>query len=138
MRKINICSTIINLLLSLSGVSLFLFIMARFSAYEWVNPHPCDLEPEELENQFTLLNTLWFTIGCLMCQGCDITPRWVNCISKTLSSENSLFFVVQKGHKTFKMSKIEKQNGHFCHFIFENYALQITLQIALQKRNFRS
>ncbi|GIY46872.1 glutamate receptor ionotropic, kainate 2 [Caerostris extrusa] len=57
------------------GVSLFLFIVARFSAYEWVNPHPCDLEPEELENQFTLLNTLWFTIGCLMCQGCDITPR---------------------------------------------------------------
>ncbi|XP_035213366.1 glutamate receptor ionotropic, kainate 2-like [Stegodyphus dumicola] len=57
------------------GVSLFLFIVARFSAYEWVNPHPCELEPEELENQFTLLNTLWFTIGCLMCQGCDITPR---------------------------------------------------------------
>ncbi|GFW48774.1 glutamate receptor ionotropic, kainate 1 [Trichonephila clavipes] len=52
------------------------FLVARFSAYEWVNPHPCDLEPEELENQFTLLNTLWFTIGCLMCQGCDITPRW--------------------------------------------------------------
>ncbi|KAG8191844.1 hypothetical protein JTE90_022833, partial [Oedothorax gibbosus] len=60
------------------GVSLFLFIVARFSAYEWVNPHPCDLEPEELENHFTLLNTLWFTIGCLMCQGCDITPRAIS------------------------------------------------------------
>ncbi|XP_023230158.1 glutamate receptor ionotropic, kainate 2-like isoform X2 [Centruroides sculpturatus] len=57
------------------GVSLFLFILARFSPYEWVNPHPCDQNPENLENQFNLLNTLWFTVGCLMQQGCDITPR---------------------------------------------------------------
>lgn len=57
------------------GVSLFLFILARFSPYEWVNPHPCNPNPEILENQFNLLNTLWFTIGCLMQQGCDITPR---------------------------------------------------------------
>lgn len=57
------------------GVSLFLFVVARFSPYEWVNPHPCDPNPTELENQFTIWNTLWFTIGCLMQQGCDVTPR---------------------------------------------------------------
>ncbi|XP_022701514.1 glutamate receptor ionotropic, kainate 2-like [Varroa jacobsoni] len=57
------------------GVSLFLFVLARFSPYEWVNPHPCEGNPEELDNQFTIWNTLWFTIGCLMQQGCDVTPR---------------------------------------------------------------
>ncbi|KAG8176522.1 hypothetical protein JTE90_018995, partial [Oedothorax gibbosus] len=56
------------------GVSLFLFIVARFSPYEWTNPHPCDPQPEHLQNQFTLLNTLWFTVGCLMQQGCELTP----------------------------------------------------------------
>lgn len=57
------------------GVSLFLFVVARFSPYEWVNPHPCDPHPTVLENRFTIWNTLWFTIGCLMQQGCDVTPR---------------------------------------------------------------
>ncbi|CAL1279907.1 unnamed protein product [Larinioides sclopetarius] len=57
------------------GVSLFLFIVARFSPYEWTNPHPCDPSPDVLQNQFTLLNTLWFTVGCLMQQGCELTPR---------------------------------------------------------------
>lgn len=49
--------------------------MARFSPYEWVNPHPCIKQPDELENNFNMKNTLWFTIGCLMQQGCDIMPR---------------------------------------------------------------
>lgn len=40
-----------------------------------VNPHPCVKEPEELKNNFSMKNTLWFTIGCLMQQGCDIMPR---------------------------------------------------------------
>ncbi|UYV65686.1 hypothetical protein LAZ67_3005088 [Cordylochernes scorpioides] len=57
------------------GVSLFLFIVARFSPYEWANPHPCDQAPRVLRNQFTLLNTLWFTVGCLMQQGSELSPR---------------------------------------------------------------
>ncbi|XP_076317496.1 glutamate receptor ionotropic, kainate 2-like [Tachypleus tridentatus] len=57
------------------GVSLFLFIVARFSPYEWTNPHPCDPYPATLENQFTLLNTLWFTVGSLLMQGCEVNPR---------------------------------------------------------------
>ncbi|XP_022249395.1 glutamate receptor ionotropic, kainate 2-like [Limulus polyphemus] len=59
------------------GVSLFLFIVARFSPYEWTNPHPCDPHPDTLENQFTLLNTLWFTVGSLLMQGCEVNPRLV-------------------------------------------------------------
>lgn len=65
----------IYLLTAFLGVTLFLFVIARFSPYEWINPHPCVREPEELENSFTMKNTLWFTIGCLMQQGCDIMPR---------------------------------------------------------------
>lgn len=65
----------IYLLTAFLGVTLFLFVVARFSPYEWVNPHPCVRDPDELENNFTMKNTLWFTIGCLMQQGCDIMPR---------------------------------------------------------------
>lgn len=49
----------------------------RFSPYEWDNPHPCNDQPDVLENQFSLLNSLWFTIGSLMQQGSDIAPKWV-------------------------------------------------------------
>ncbi|XP_073988770.1 glutamate receptor ionotropic, kainate 2-like isoform X2 [Rhodnius prolixus] len=56
------------------GVSLLLFVMGRISPYEWTNPYPCIEEPEALENQFTLLNSLWFTIGSLMQQGSEIAP----------------------------------------------------------------
>ena len=55
-------------------VSLVLFVLARFSPYEWDNPYPCIDEPEELENQFTLANSFWFTIGSLMQQGSDVAP----------------------------------------------------------------
>ncbi|XP_046915372.2 glutamate receptor ionotropic, kainate 2 [Dermatophagoides farinae] len=65
----------VYLITSFLGVTLFLFFVARFSPYEWVNPHPCVKDPHELKNNFSMKNTLWFTIGCLMQQGCDIMPR---------------------------------------------------------------
>lgn len=65
----------VYLITSFLGVTLFLFFVARFSPYEWVNPHPCIKDPDELKNNFSMKNTLWFTIGCLMQQGCDIMPR---------------------------------------------------------------
>ena len=46
-----------------------IFILARFSPYEWQNPHPCKPESNIVENQFSLMNSLWFTIGSLMQQG---------------------------------------------------------------------
>ncbi|XP_045449891.1 glutamate receptor ionotropic, kainate 2 [Melitaea cinxia] len=60
------------------GVSVLLFILARFSPYEWDNPRNCLDEPPVMENQFTLLNSLWFTIGSLMQQGSDIAPKAVS------------------------------------------------------------
>nr|CAD7431086.1 unnamed protein product [Timema monikensis] len=56
------------------GVSVLLYLMGRFSPYEWTNPYPCIENPEELENQFSLKNSLWFTIGSLMQQGSEIAP----------------------------------------------------------------
>ncbi|KAK9498543.1 hypothetical protein O3M35_003152 [Rhynocoris fuscipes] len=56
------------------GVSLLLFVMGRISPYEWTNPYPCIEEPEFLESQFSLANSLWFTIGSLMQQGSELAP----------------------------------------------------------------
>ncbi|KAL7026707.1 hypothetical protein ACKWTF_005134 [Chironomus riparius] len=53
------------------GVSILLFILARFTPYEWSSPD----QPEKAETQFTLLNCLWFAIGSLMQQGCDFLPK---------------------------------------------------------------
>lgn len=56
-------------------VSLTMFVVARFSPYEWHNPHPCDSDSETVENQFSLANSFWFTIGTLMQQGSDLNPK---------------------------------------------------------------
>ncbi|XP_054273168.1 glutamate receptor ionotropic, kainate 2-like [Macrosteles quadrilineatus] len=56
------------------GVSLLLFVMARISPREWTNPYPCIEEPKMLENQFSLNNSLWFTLGSIMQQGSEIAP----------------------------------------------------------------
>ena len=57
------------------GVSLLLYVIARLTPYEWVSGHPCDDEPDELENQFSLGNCLWFVVGSVMQQGSDLGPR---------------------------------------------------------------
>lgn len=57
------------------GVSLCLFVLGRISPLEWDNPYPCIEEPTELENQFSLRNALWFTIGALLQQGSEIAPK---------------------------------------------------------------
>ncbi|XP_044759039.1 glutamate receptor ionotropic, kainate 2 isoform X3 [Coccinella septempunctata] len=56
-------------------VSATMFVVARFSPHEWHNPHPCEVFNELLENQFSLANSFWFTIGTLMQQGSDLNPK---------------------------------------------------------------
>lgn len=58
-------------------VSMTMFVVARFSPYEWHNPHPCDVDNHLVENQFSLANSFWFTIGTLMQQGSDLNPKVV-------------------------------------------------------------
>ncbi|XP_034252798.1 glutamate receptor ionotropic, kainate 2-like isoform X1 [Thrips palmi] len=60
------------------GVSLLLFVLARTSPYEWDNPHPCNPNPEELQNTFTLFNSMWFAMGSFLQQGCDFLPKAVS------------------------------------------------------------
>ncbi|XP_023228294.1 glutamate receptor ionotropic, kainate 2-like [Centruroides sculpturatus] len=57
------------------GMTVVVYILARLSPYEWINPHPCEMYPDILSNQFNFLNTLWFSIGSLMQQGSELAPR---------------------------------------------------------------
>jgi len=45
------------------------FITFRFTPYEWYNPHPCNPDSDVVENNFTLINSVWFGVGALMQQG---------------------------------------------------------------------
>uniref|UniRef100_A0A674EBB5 Glutamate receptor n=1 Tax=Salmo trutta TaxID=8032 RepID=A0A674EBB5_SALTR len=63
------------ILLAYLGVSCVLFVIARFSPYEWYNPHPCNPDSDVVENNFTLLNSFWFGIGALMQQGSELMPK---------------------------------------------------------------
>ncbi|XP_017753499.1 PREDICTED: glutamate receptor ionotropic, kainate 2-like isoform X1 [Eufriesea mexicana] len=57
------------------AVSIMLFLQARMAPGEWDNPHPCNPDPEELENSFDLKNSMWLTVGSIMQQGSDILPK---------------------------------------------------------------
>ncbi|KAK7495312.1 hypothetical protein BaRGS_00013494 [Batillaria attramentaria] len=52
------------------GVSVVLFLVSRFSPNEW------HLAGEQaIRNDFSISNSLWFSLGAFMQQGCDISPR---------------------------------------------------------------
>lgn len=70
-------STDVWILLGVSYVTVTIsfFILGRFSATEWDNPFPCVEDPIELENQFSIGNSLWFTIGALLQQGSEVAPK---------------------------------------------------------------
>ncbi|XP_043069467.1 glutamate receptor ionotropic, kainate 2 isoform X2 [Drosophila bipectinata] len=56
-------------------VSFALFVMARFSPYEWKNPHPCYKEMDIVENQFSISNSFWFITGTFLRQGSGLNPK---------------------------------------------------------------
>ncbi|CAB0019762.1 unnamed protein product [Nesidiocoris tenuis] len=77
------------------GVSIVLFIVSRFSPYEWrriaygeepdhhglhhtVQPPGPSGVPNVVANDFSILNSLWFALGAFMQQGCDISPRSIS------------------------------------------------------------
>ncbi|XP_066994946.2 glutamate receptor 1-like [Anabrus simplex] len=69
------------------GVSIVLFIVSRFSPYEWRLLH-CGEDSghhhqqgggaSTVANDFSILNSLWFALGAFMQQGCDISPRSIS------------------------------------------------------------
>jgi len=55
------------------GVSVVLFLVSRFSPLEWNVEDNTD--GPSVTNNFTIFNSLWFSLGAFMQQGCDIEPR---------------------------------------------------------------
>lgn len=55
------------------GVSVVLFLVSRFSPTEWHIE-----EGKNITNDFTISNSLWYSLGAFMQQGCDISPRSVS------------------------------------------------------------
>ncbi|XP_043486735.1 glutamate receptor 1 isoform X2 [Polistes fuscatus] len=85
------------------GVSIVLFIVSRFSPYEWrvltisgsgdpsisgrndpslQHPHTPQGSPHiqasSMANDFSIINSLWFALAAFMQQGCDISPRSIS------------------------------------------------------------
>lgn len=68
-------------------VRIDFFLPFRFSPYEWRLLHVDDNHhgvmtnsghhPSIVANDFSILNSLWFSLGAFMQQGCDISPRYV-------------------------------------------------------------
>ncbi|XP_049948224.1 glutamate receptor ionotropic, kainate 2 [Schistocerca serialis cubense] len=63
-------------------VSLTIWVVARFSPYEWCVPACACADYQHataallvFQNDFTLANSFWFTIGTLMQQGSDLNPK---------------------------------------------------------------
>lgn len=74
---------------SFIGVSIVLFTVSRFSPYEWRLLHLTGEHRESgtahssygggsMANDFSMLNSLWFSLGAFMQQGCDISPRSIS------------------------------------------------------------
>ncbi|XP_062856427.1 glutamate receptor 3b isoform X3 [Trichomycterus rosablanca] len=61
------------------GVSVVLFLVSRFSPYEWNLDETDETKdpqtPPDPPNDFGIFNSLWFSLGAFMQQGCDISPR---------------------------------------------------------------
>ncbi|KAF8362438.1 glr-4 [Pristionchus pacificus] len=60
------------------SVSFSMWLLARFSPYEWYDMDKVDERDKSIlkhKNQFTMLNSLWFAVGSLMQQGSDVIPR---------------------------------------------------------------
>lgn len=51
-------------------VSTGLFLVSRFSPFEWTSSAGPD------NTHFSMLNALWFSMGALMLQGSDACPRY--------------------------------------------------------------
>ncbi|XP_053208599.1 glutamate receptor ionotropic, kainate 2-like [Panonychus citri] len=84
------------------GVSLLMYIVARISPYEWLNDHPCDEEPEELTNTFSIGNCLWFSLGSIMQQGSDLGPKSIS--TRLVASAWSFFTLIMVSSYTANLA----------------------------------
>ena len=90
------------------AVSFILYMVGRFSPYEWQD-EGSTAAPSDV---FSFVNTLWFSLGALMQQGPDIFPRCVPRIRLGVCN--------YKRHET-KWSKFVKYI-YFIYLIFKRYS----------------
>lgn len=83
-------------------VSIMLFISGRLCPAEWTNPYPCIEEPEELENQFTIKNSFWFTIGAIMQQGSELAP--IGLSTRMMGTSWSFFVLIMVSSYTANLA----------------------------------
>lgn len=76
-------------ILAFIGVSAILYLVSRFSPYEW--HYDSKKNDHALHNDFTILNTLWFNLAAVMQQGVDIAPR---CVSGRVVASAWWFFTL--------------------------------------------
>ena len=86
--------------------------------------HPCDDEPDELENTLTLANCFWHNVGQLFQQGSDIAPRsfsgrlmqgaWSFLIMIVMQSYTGALsaYLTTEGQKT-SVNSVEELANHF-------------------------
>lgn len=65
----------ISIIVSILIVALYLWLIGRFSPYDWYFDPPPGSEGDE--SNFS--NSLWFVVGSLMQQGTENTPRSMSC-----------------------------------------------------------
>uniref|UniRef100_A0A8R1Y4U7 Glutamate receptor 1 n=2 Tax=Onchocerca TaxID=6281 RepID=A0A8R1Y4U7_ONCVO len=73
------------------GVSVVIFLVSRFSPYEWRIEEMSAGGGFTISNDFSVYNCLWFTLAAFMQQGTDIVPR---SISGRLASSVWWFFTM--------------------------------------------
>lgn len=61
------------IVLAYLGVSIVLFIVAKFSPSEWQVSE--DADGPSVTTDFNMRNSLWFALGAFMQQGCEFSPR---------------------------------------------------------------
>uniref|UniRef100_W8BR51 Glutamate receptor ionotropic, kainate 3 n=1 Tax=Ceratitis capitata TaxID=7213 RepID=W8BR51_CERCA len=65
----------IYVLIAIFVISFLFVVSARIAEDEWENPHPCNKDPELLENKWGLFNTFYLTAASIMQAGCDMLPK---------------------------------------------------------------
>ncbi|KAJ8736978.1 hypothetical protein PYW07_000249 [Mythimna separata] len=78
----------LSIICSLFAVSVVLFIVSRFSPYEWrvvsftdsqISDHSdVSTTKTTVVNEFSFWNSMWFSLGSFMQQGSDINPRSIS------------------------------------------------------------
>lgn len=112
------------------GVSVVLFLVSRFSPYEWhldENEEVKDPQtPPDPPNDFGIFNSLWFSLGAFMQQGCDISPRLVHYLARSyiFIFVSPLIFAFY-GRFVFHGAYMLFYLGWLYHFIFSSHHLFI-------------